>query len=119
MSRLPWFRLYSEARNDRKLRSLSDAEHRVWFNLLCYAAESEPRGIFQIDELLGVEIGCENGSLAPMLEKLKKLRIIGIEDELGYFIAFSERQYDKPSDAPDQTRLRKQRQREKERDSDS
>ncbi len=117
MSRLPWFRLYSEARNDRKLESLSDAEFRVWFRLLCFAAESEPRGVFEIDELLGVEIGAPNGSLEPTLTKLKKLRIIDVEQSTGYFIAFADRQYDKPSDRPDQTRLRKQRQREKERDS--
>jgi hypothetical protein len=29
MSRIPWLRLYSEARMDAKLRALSDAEHRV------------------------------------------------------------------------------------------
>ena len=40
MSRYPWFRMYSEARVDAKLRSLSADEFRVWFNLLCLASEA-------------------------------------------------------------------------------
>lgn len=40
MSRYPWFRMYSEARVDAKLRSLSADEFRVWFNLLCLASET-------------------------------------------------------------------------------
>ena len=119
MSRLPWFRLYSEARNDRKLESLSDAEFRVWFRLLCYAAETEPRGVFEIDDLLGVEVGCENGDMASMLEKLKRLRIIDVEEELGYFIAFADRQYDKPSDAPEQVRERVRRYRERKKNAEA
>ena len=34
-----WFRLWTEARTDAKLGLLTNAEHRVWFHLLCYAAE--------------------------------------------------------------------------------
>ena len=41
---MKWFKLHTEARNDAKLRSLSDSEHRMWFNLLCFAAEQEKRG---------------------------------------------------------------------------
>jgi len=31
---MKWFKLHTEARNDAKLRSMSDSQHRVWFNLL-------------------------------------------------------------------------------------
>ena len=79
---MKWFRLYSEARNDAKLRSLTDAQHRVWFNLLCYASEMEERGcISAIDrELLAVECaGADTDLLNETIEKLTRLRIITAE----------------------------------------
>jgi|GEM_PF-2708804 hypothetical protein len=33
-TQMKWFKLHTEARNDAKLRSMSDSQHRVWFNLL-------------------------------------------------------------------------------------
>ena len=113
-----WFRLYTEARNDAKLRSLSDQQFRVWFNLLCLAAEqAEERGtIAGYDtELLAVEVA--NGDahlLEATLDRLQRLRIVSI-DEAGTvtFIHFKARQYDKPSDMPEATRERKRRQRER------
>ena len=100
---MKWFRLYGEARNDAKLRVLSDAHHRVWFNLLCYASEMETRGcINSVDrELLSVE--CASGDvdlLNETLAKLVKLRIVTAEDENVCFVNFMKRQYDKPSDSP-------------------
>ena len=100
---MKWFRLYGEARNDAKLRALSDAQHRIWFNLLCYASEMETRGcINSVDrELLSVE--CAAGDvdlLNETLEKLIKLRIVTAEDENVCFVNFMKRQYDKPSDTP-------------------
>ena len=79
-----WFRLYSEARNDAKLRTLSDAEHRVWFNLLCYAAEQKPeRGsIFDFDmDVLAIEVAAgDSDLLIETLKKLSRLRIIFATD---------------------------------------
>ena len=100
---MKWFRLYSEARNDAKLRALSDAQHRIWFNLLCYSSEMETRGcINSVDrELLSVE--CAGGDidlLNETLEKLMRLRIVTASEESVCFVNFMKRQYDKPSDTP-------------------
>lgn len=111
---MPWFRLFSEARNDAKLRALADDEHRVWFNLLCLSGESEDRGTVCIDGfVLAVEVsGGDEDLLARTLDKLTTLRVVG-RDEQGrlYFVHFRERQYDKPSDTPERVaeRVRKHR----------
>ena len=101
---MKWFRLYSEARNDAKLRSLTDAQHRVWFSLLCYASEMESRGcINTIDrELLAVECaGADTDLLNETIEKLTRLRIVTAEAENVCFVNFMKRQYDKPSATPE------------------
>lgn len=117
MSGMKWFRMYSEARNDAKLRSLTDAQHRVWFNLMCYAGEQlEERGSCPMhdEELLAIEVA--NGDvdlLAETLERLVKLRIISINDNIITFTNWQKRQYDKDSDRPEATRERKRKSREK------
>ena len=100
-----WFRLYSEARNDAKLRTLTDTEHRVWFNLLCYAAEQKPkRGVildYDID-VLAIEVASGDAELLiEVLKKLSRLRIVRATQasEIA-FLRFEDRQYDKPSDRP-------------------
>ena len=113
-----WFRLYTEARNDAKLRMLSDSQHRVWFHLLCFAAEQTNRGTIKgyDNHLLAVEVA--NGDvdlLQSTLEILQKLRIINIEDDELQFINFSKRQYDKPSDHPSRVKERVAKHREKKR----
>lgn len=119
MKTLPWFRMYSEARTDNKLRTLADDEHRVWFNLLCLAAEQGERGTISGQEpfLLAVEVA--NGDedlLECTVGKLVRLRIVRRgEDGAIAFINFGARNHDKPSDLPDATRERKARQRERER----
>jgi hypothetical protein len=126
-----WFRLYLEARNDAKLRTLTDAEHRVWFHLMCYSAEQPTRGTIEgvtsrdrrdtspdlsSARLLAIEVA--NGDTAILtttVEKLIELRIVSIDDDGLTFINFDKRQYDKPSDTPEKTRQRKAAQRERER----
>lgn len=119
MSRLPWIRLYTEARNDRKLRMLTDHEFRVWFDLLLYAAETEPRGVFAIDDVLAIEVANGDESfLSDSLGKLERLHLIEIEGDLGYFPAFADRQYaagGSPSTSPDAVAERVRRHREKKR----
>lgn len=117
---MDWFRMYSEARNDAKLRALTDAQHRTWFNLLCFAAEQqEGRGsVAGYDlELLAVEVaGGDVGLLTETLERLQRLRIITVDGEGTItFINFDKRNYNKPSDTPEETRERKRRQRDRER----
>ena len=108
---MKWLRLYSEARNDAKLRMLTDSQHRVWFNLLCFAGEQDDgRGVIHgyEESLLAVEVAsgdCE--LLVATLERLRQLRIVVVEGETITFINFSKRQYDKPSDQPEATAQRK------------
>lgn len=98
-----WFRLYAEARNDAKLRSLTDAQHRVWFNLLCFASEQDERGVIaEYDpDLLALEVaGGDLDLLTGTLDRLARLRIVTLTAETVSFIHWLERQYDKPSDRP-------------------
>ena len=120
-STLPWFRMYHEARTDAKLRSLADDEFRVWFNLLCYAAEQgTDRGTIECIDgfLLSIEVaGGDEELLRRTLQKLERLRIIqwnGDANDPGdclTFCHFNDRQYDKPSDHPDRVSERVKRHR--------
>jgi len=102
---MKWFRMYYEARNDKKLALLSDAQHRTWFWLLCFAAEQEGhRGVIQgyTDKLLAVEVcGGDVDLLNATLAILDEYRITERNAEGITFIAFRKRQYDKPSDEPE------------------
>lgn len=95
---LSWLRLYTEARNDRKLATLDDAEFRVWFNLLCYAAEREPRGRVTVGNVTDVSVtSLEVSRNDPELfnrtvDKLIALAIVVVEDNLLTFLHFDERQ---------------------------
>lgn len=108
-----WFKLHTEARNDQKLEALTDAQFRIWFRLLCYAAEQEERGTCECDEdLLAVEVAKGDlDILNATLERLIRLRIVAKEDESISFINFTKRQYDKPSDYPEEVRKRVKRHR--------
>jgi hypothetical protein len=115
---MPWLRLHSEARCDPKLELLSDAQFRVWFRLLCFANDQPERGTiaFRSMKLLAVQVSKgDEALLAEVLALLVELNIIDVddEDELVAFVHWTERQYDKPSDAPQATRERKARQRDK------
>lgn len=118
---LPWFRAYQEARTDAKLRSLQDDEFRIWFNLLCYAADQEEeRGAFDASDRFLIALECSGGDedlLSRVVTRLSRLRIIEDTGSVIRFINFERRQYDKPSDAPSQTRERKRKQRATTRDS--
>src|SRR5690242_4194494 len=112
-----WLRLYTEARNDAKLRILTDSEFRTWFNLLCLSSEQSDRGILQgfTEDLLAVEVcNADSALLRVTLEKLERLRIASVsEDYTITFLNFTSRQYDKPSDRPTEVRKRVQKHREK------
>ena len=103
--RSPWFRMYIEARNDAKLRSLTDPQHRLWFNLLCYAAEQNgERGTIPLNDdagLLALEVADgDTELLESTVERLVRLHIIERGDDTLTFIHFEDRQYDCPSDKP-------------------
>ncbi len=112
---MPWFRFYTEARADRKLDALSDAEFRVWINLLCFAAEQGTergaiRGVGH--DLLAVEVARGDPHLlAATVEKLERLRIVRSDGDEIAFVNFRKRQHDHPSDAPELAADRKRRSR--------
>lgn len=128
--KMDWLKLYVDARNDRKLASLTDGQFRVWFNLLCMAGESKERGTVPRMEtdLLALEVaGGDTDLLQGTIDKLVKLQILGChamshdlsvtgvtsETLCYYFISWDTRQYEKPSDRPEATAERKRNQRSK------
>ncbi len=88
---MKWFRLYTEARTDAKLRRLTRDQHWAWFQLLCYAAEQENRGVIQYrnDEVLAAEV--TDGDVALLHETLKRLETLTIVtwNVTSRFITFS------------------------------
>lgn len=116
---MPWFRMFNESRNDRKLDTLADDEFRVWHKLLCCASEGKDRGTLNSDDfaLLAIEVARgDEELLARTLERLVKLKIIKDNGETVTFLNFLKRNYDKPSDTPQATAERQRRHREKGRD---
>lgn len=114
-TRLPWFRLFTEARNDSKLDALNDREFRIWFKLLCFAAEGEPRG--QVDyldpEYVAMELRVGVDELDSAISRMVRLRLVERSDTRVTFQAFEERQYDKPSARPEAVRERVRKSRTK------
>ena len=113
---MKWFRMYYEARNDAKLKVLTDRQFRIWFNLLCYAAEHDPTAatIPVPDDryLLAVETADGNqNELEDAITALQRLQIIHDHGNVIQFINYEKRQHDKPSDSPSRIaeRVRKHR----------
>lgn len=119
MANFDWFRMHSEARNDRKLAVLTADQFRVWFNLLCFANEQKERGTFEVDdmELLALEVtGGDEDLLAETLARLQKLKMLVQEGTTCAFVNWDKRQYDKPSAKPDAVRARVAKSRENKRE---
>jgi hypothetical protein len=134
----PWFRMFSDARTDKKLAVLTDAQHRVWFQLMCFAGEQPRRGEIRNVEAYELAIECASGDESLLTETIALLARLGIvrvtsrdRRDIGVterdvhetgvterefssvsFLHWDERQYDKPSDRPEETAERKRRQRE-------
>lgn len=102
---MKWLKLWTEARNDGKLRALSDFEHRIWFRLLCYAAEQEPSGIVRASwKLLAAE--CADGAVDPLqkaVTEMQSLQLVtcvtcNVSEVEITFPSFAKRQAKFPSD---------------------
>jgi len=108
VNKYPWFRLYTESRNDSKLDALNDREFRIWFKLLCLAAESEKRGtIDYIDpEFVAMELRLGSDELDSAISRMIRLRLLVRSDTMIEFPSFGSRQYNHPSDAPELVRER-------------
>lgn len=118
--RMPWFRMYHEARNDRKLDTLADDEYRVWHKLLCMASEQDERGVIEYDdrELLAIEVARGDVTLlSRTVTRLIALRIVTDNGHALTFVNFIARNYDKPSETPEATRERKRKSRANARES--
>lgn len=113
MAKYKWFRLYSEAASDPKLGFLSDSQFRIWFKLLCVASEQEDRGIIELDNfILSLKVsGGSEDDLSEVLKLLEKLKIIEKKENKIIFINFEARQYDNPSDNPEEVKKRVQKSR--------
>lgn len=104
---MPWFKLYDEAQNDPKLESLTDAQFRVWFRLICFANKQTERGTiagYEDLDLLAVEVARgDTELLRATMTRLAKLRIIcwsEADENRTEFINFAKRQARKASDDP-------------------
>jgi hypothetical protein len=108
MAKLKWFRLYTEAVNDPKLKILSDKQFRIWFNLLCLAAEGEERGVVREEPfLLAVKVaGGDEQLLNETLVILERLKIVKNEHNSINFINFKKRQYEYRSSEPEEVNKR-------------
>jgi len=47
MSERRWFKMYPGDRRNQRLALLNDAQHRVWFNLMCLACERADDGVIE------------------------------------------------------------------------
>lgn len=115
-SSMQWCRLYHEARTDPKLKVLTLAERGVWSNLLSYASEQTERGTFDASERYILALECADGDEAILnstIDKLIRVKHLVLSDNsqrLG-FRTWNERQYNKPSDAPEATQARQEKRR--------
>ena len=111
----PWLRLHTEVMDDPKLAGFTGDEFRVWVYLLCMARESSAPGT----------IGATSSGIAwrtrlpaEVVEcAIAKCEAVGIvrRDEHTVSIArWAERQYEKPSATPEESRKRKAKSRDKE-----
>jgi len=119
--RMNWLRLHHEARTDKKLAALSDAQFRVWFNLLCFSGEQPERGRIGFDDIdvLAIEVaGGDAELLQATIERLVKLKMVDGSDGILAFTNFEKRQYDKPSDTPERVAERVKKHREHQRNAD-
>lgn len=121
MPKMPWLKLYTEIRTDPKMQALSDLEFRTWVNILCLSAESKVRGVICIEEGLAYPINglartlfISTEELTACLTKFQRLRMIDM-DQNGIIsvIHFDDRQYEKPSDKPEEVAKRARKYREK------
>ncbi len=117
--RKPWFRLYSEIKQDRKLRRCTGEERWCWIVIMCIASESPERGYLYITD--GVpcnfeDIADEAALPVEVVEaaifKFSGMNMMHQEDGVWVVSKFLDRQYDKPSDRPENTSKRKQKSRD-------
>ena len=115
MSKMSWFKLHSDFRNDPKIKLLPIAERYAFIILLCLARESETRGTITglDDDDIAFELEIQSEDWQTLKAKFKTKGFIDFSQEQILIRNWDKRQYDKPSDHPEATKQRKRLQREK------
>lgn len=111
----PWFRLYSEIIQDRKLSRCSVEERWCWVIILCLANDSPQRGYLYITNEVPYEMADIANAAALSVEvveaamaKFEAVRMLHQEDGIWVVSKFLDRQYEKSSELPENSRKRKQ-----------
>lgn len=115
MSKMTWFKLHSDFRNDPKIKRLPIAERYAFIILLCLANESEIRGTIAglDDDDIAFELEMQSEDWQTLKAKFKIKGFIDFTKDQILIRNWDKRQYDKPSDHPEATKQRKRLQREK------
>lgn len=113
---MKWFRLYVEIKDDPKTLELSDAQFRIWINLLAMTSEADERGVIAAYRPRGLAAALR--TTPDLMEEAFALfcelgMIERREDGSMSVSHFIERQYDNPSDRPDKVAERKARHKER------
>ncbi|MCF8011874.1 MAG: DnaD domain protein [Clostridiales bacterium] len=118
----PWFKMYSEIKNDRKMKKLNPEEKWLWVVLLCVASDSPDRGSLLVcrslsytAEDLADEAALDISVVQEAMPKFEAMDMLHTENGTWVVTNFLERQYEKPSDQPQNSRARKQAQRERQK----
>lgn len=117
MSKMTWFKLHSEFRNDPKVKRLPIAERYAFIILLCLASEAETRGVITglDDDDIAFELEMQVEDWKTLKAKFKVKGFIDFSQDEILIRNWDKRQYDKPSDHPEATRQRKRLQRERDK----
>ena len=115
MSKMTWFKLHSDFRNDPKIKRLPITERYAFIVLLCLASESETRGTITglDDDDIAFELEMQSEDWQTLKAKFKAKGFIDFTKDQVLIRNWDKRQYDKPSDHPEATKQRKRLQREK------
>lgn len=90
---MQWFRFYTEALNDPKVQRLSPRNFKYWVNLLCLAAENEPRGHLPSDEDTAYALRLTEESWQTVAESLMRAGLIDAAPDGLKIHAWDRRQY--------------------------
>lgn len=106
---MKWFRLHSEFATDPKLKTFTKAQRYDLICLLCLANDAKERGVILLDaEDIAATLEMDEADYAAFITKLERKGILSVRgDGAVVFNNWLARQYDKPSDTPEETAKRK------------
>lgn len=117
---MKWFRVYSEIKDDPKMLEMDDHQRWLWICLMSLANDSELRGTILNVRLRGLasSLRTTEDKLREALELYQELDMAEYDEDARTItlLNFVKRQYDKPSDTPEQTRERQRMSRQRHAD---